>query len=85
MLFDDRVPPPEWLKRDFVDTSWDIGSDEGYPDRDIGTSSGEGKSIDHVFSVWRRDVTEPTTVVDLTTDTPVVVRFGKGDTADFEA
>jgi tRNA threonylcarbamoyl adenosine modification protein (Sua5/YciO/YrdC/YwlC family) len=27
----------------------------------------------------------PTTVVDLTTDTPVVVRFGKGDTADFES
>jgi tRNA A37 threonylcarbamoyladenosine synthetase subunit TsaC/SUA5/YrdC len=24
-------------------------------------------------------------VVDLTTDTPVVVRFGKGDTADFES
>jgi len=27
----------------------------------------------------------PTTVVDLITDTPVVVRFGKGDTADFES
>ena len=27
----------------------------------------------------------PTTVVDLTSDTPVVLRFGKGDTSDFEA
>ncbi len=27
----------------------------------------------------------PTTVVDLTTDTPVVLRFGKGDTSDFES
>jgi len=27
----------------------------------------------------------PTTVVDLTTDTPVVLRFCKGDTSDFDA
>jgi len=27
----------------------------------------------------------PTTVVDLTTDTPVVVRYGKGDASDFES
>ena len=26
----------------------------------------------------------PTTIVDLTTDTPVVLRYGKGDTTDFE-
>lgn len=26
----------------------------------------------------------PTTIVDLTTDTPVVLRYGKGDTSDFE-
>ena len=26
----------------------------------------------------------PTTIVDLTTDTPVVLRYGKGDTRDFE-
>jgi tRNA A37 threonylcarbamoyladenosine synthetase subunit TsaC/SUA5/YrdC len=27
----------------------------------------------------------PTTVVDLTTDTPVVLRYGKGDATDFES
>ncbi len=63
VLFDDRVPPPAWLKRDFVDTHWDVGSDEGYDDRIIATGIGPGESIDHTCSVWRRDVTEPTTVV----------------------
>jgi hypothetical protein len=63
VLLDDRVPPPEWLKRDFVDTNWDIGSDEGYPDRDIDVATGAGQTIDHVCSVWRRDVLEASTVI----------------------
>jgi hypothetical protein len=63
VIIDDRVPPPEWLKRDFVDTHWDIGSDEGYEDRIIANGVGPGESIDHTCSVWRRAVPEPTTVV----------------------
>ena len=63
VLVDDRVPAPEWLKRDFVDTKWDIGSDEGYPDRDINLATGTGQSIDHVYSIWRRDVPAATTVM----------------------
>jgi FecR protein len=63
VIIDDRVPPPEWLKRDFVDTHWDVGSDEGYVDRIITNGVGPGVSIDHTCSVWRRDVPEPTTVV----------------------
>jgi hypothetical protein len=63
VLIDDRVPPPDWLTRDFVDTRWDIGSDDGWPDRIIDTAVGPGRSIDHVCSVWRRVVKEPTTVV----------------------
>jgi len=63
VLIDDRVPPPEWLARDFVDTHWDVGSDEGYEDRVIGVGVGPGESIDHACSVWRRDVGEPATVV----------------------
>ena len=46
-----------------MDTHWDVGSDEGYDDRIIATGIGPGESIDHTCSVWRRDVTEPTTVV----------------------
>jgi ferric-dicitrate binding protein FerR (iron transport regulator) len=63
VLIDDRVPPPDWLKRDFVDTRWDIGSDDGWDVKDgIVTGFGAGQSIDHVCSVWRREVKEPTTV-----------------------
>jgi hypothetical protein len=63
VIIDDRVPPPDWLKRDFVDTHWDVGSDEGYEDRVIDNGVGPGESIDHTSSVWRRDVMEPATVV----------------------
>jgi hypothetical protein len=63
VLIDDRVPPPEWLKRDFVDTNWDVGCDEGWEDRIIDVAVGPGESVEHVFSVWRRVVPEPTTVV----------------------
>jgi hypothetical protein len=63
LLVDDRVTPPEWLKRDFVDTSWDVGSDEGWPDRVIDLAIGSGQSVEHAFSVWRRVLTRPTTVI----------------------
>ena len=63
VIVDDRVPPPDWLQRDFVDTHWDVGSDEGYEDRVIDIGVGPGESIDRTCSVWRRDVTEPSTVV----------------------
>jgi hypothetical protein len=63
LLVDDRVAPPDWLKRDFVDTNWDVGSDEGWPDRVIDLARGPGQSVEHVFSVWRREVTKPTTVI----------------------
>ncbi len=63
VIIDDRVPPPAWLRRDFVDTHWDLGSDDGWEDQIIATGLGPGESIDHACSVWRRDVATPTTVV----------------------
>jgi hypothetical protein len=63
ILIDDRVTPPDWLKRDFVDTSWDVGCDEGWPDRVIDLDTGSGQSVEHAFSVWRRVVAKPTTVI----------------------
>jgi len=63
VIIDDRVPPPEWLTRDFVDTHWDVASDEGYTDNIITNGVGPGESIDHTCSVWRRDISAPTTVV----------------------
>lgn len=63
LLFDNRVPIPEWLKSEFKDTGRDIGLDEGYDDRDhVSVGKGPGKSIDQVFSVWRKDYTQPTSV-----------------------
>jgi hypothetical protein len=63
ILIDDRVTPPDWLKRDFVDTNWDVGCDEGWPDRVIDLAVGPGQSVEHEFSVWRRVVAKPTTVI----------------------
>jgi hypothetical protein len=64
VLVDDRVPPPEWLERDFVDTHWDIGSDDGWGEEGgIVNGIGAGQSVDHLCSVWWREVPEPTTVV----------------------
>jgi hypothetical protein len=63
VIVDDRVPPPEWLTREFVDTNWDIGSDDGWSEGAITTGFGAGTSVDHVCSVWKREVTAPSTVV----------------------
>lgn len=63
VLFDDRVEPPDWLTRDFVNTKWKVGSDEGYDNRPIPIAEGAGQSIDHVFSVWMRKVHNASTVM----------------------
>ena len=63
VIVDDRVTPPEWLTRDFVNTQWDVGSDEGYDDHEIAAGVGAGLSLDRICSVWRREVPEPTTVM----------------------
>ncbi len=71
ILFADRNPIPDWLKRDFVDTGWDVGMDEGYVDLDAlyrqvpeavhkkvpTIAVGAGKSVDYIHSVWQREVT----------------------------
>lgn len=65
VLMSDRVPVPDWLRADFVDTGLKIGLDEA-PNRfkpRLTTAIGPGKSVDSIFSVWRRDVPEPRTVV----------------------
>lgn len=66
VILDDRVPTPDWLARDFVDTQYDVGSDEGWDYEEnevIKTGVGPGESNDHICSIWRRDVLEPATVV----------------------
>jgi hypothetical protein len=63
VLIDDRLPLPEWLKQDFVDTNWDVGCDEGWEDKKLEVAVSSGQSIDHTFSVWQRVLREPTTVL----------------------
>jgi len=62
VLLDDRVPTPAWILDDFVDTGWDIGTDEARIDRKIISGVGPARSIDHVFSVWRQDIPIASTV-----------------------
>lgn len=64
VFLSDDVPAPAWLTKDFVDTSVDIGLDETrtqYKPKHS-TEDGPGRSVDTVFSVWRREVPEATTV-----------------------
>jgi hypothetical protein len=57
VFFDDRAEVPAWLAEQFTDTGWDIGLDEGPSlEKDLTVDRGPGRSIDAVFSVWRRDV-----------------------------
>ena len=61
IFFDDRLPPPQWLSDQFTQTKYRIGMDEGFrkgPAPQV-TDIGGGKSIDNVYSVWRRDITRP--------------------------
>jgi ferric-dicitrate binding protein FerR (iron transport regulator) len=58
VFLDDREKPPPWLAGRFADTGVNIGLDEGsWPDPTLFTvDRGPGRSINHVFSVWKRDV-----------------------------
>jgi len=58
VFLDRREKPPSWLAATFTDTGVKIGLDEGsWPDPTLFTvDGGPGRSIDHVFSVWKRDV-----------------------------
>jgi hypothetical protein len=59
ILFDDREEAPSWLKEQFTDTGVNIGLDEAQwspPTGPGAIDSGPGRSIDNVFSVWKRGV-----------------------------
>lgn len=55
VFWDDRCPPTAWLLDAFEDTRLDVGLDEGpFKRNPLTTARGPGKSVDTVFSVWRR-------------------------------
>ncbi|MEX0611906.1 MAG: FecR family protein [Pirellulales bacterium] len=56
--------PPAWLTRSFERTGMQIGMDEdsrGFSDARLGV--GPGESVDYVFSIWKRDVGQPGSLV----------------------
>jgi ferric-dicitrate binding protein FerR (iron transport regulator) len=61
IFFDDRQPIPPWLSGSFIDTSAKIGLDEGGTMRnrraDWIVAKGPGRSVDNIFSVWKRELT----------------------------
>jgi hypothetical protein len=64
VFLSDTVKPPAWLKKDFVDAGKKIGLDEG-PNRfkpNLELDVGAGRSIDTVFSIWKREIHAPTTI-----------------------
>ncbi len=63
VLIDNRVPPPDWLTRDFVDTGLEVGLDEVHRHVNMDVAVGPGNSVDQVYSVWHREVKDATSVV----------------------
>lgn len=69
VLWCKRIPVPDWLHEEFVDTGDEIGVDEGHHvfrdgtthERD-GPRVGPGISVDSIHSIWRRKVSEPSTI-----------------------
>lgn len=67
LLLDNRVPVPSWLPKDFEDTGDDLGIDEGFVDGGVRlfdqyAAVGPGVSIDNTFSIWKREIGEPSVV-----------------------
>ncbi|MEO1497054.1 MAG: FecR family protein [Planctomycetota bacterium] len=69
VLFDKRVPPPEWLTTDFEATGDEIGLDigpflnlGGTMNLDHSAGSGPGVSVDDVLTVWKRVIPHPAIV-----------------------
>jgi hypothetical protein len=59
VLLDKRSPVPDWLRDRFFNTGDEIGLDGGKYSRfgeRKSVTTGAGKSIDDVFSIWRLDV-----------------------------
>ncbi len=77
ILFDNRLPVTDWLKKDFQDTGDDIGLDNG-PFMTNGkwhnkgpSGVGPGNSIDDEFSIWVKEIEKPCVVTLGATESPL--------------
>ena len=76
ILFDDRLPVPEWLQNGFRDTGDNIGMDtgpyftNGQWHNKTPPGVGPGESVEDTLSVWVKEVAEPGTVYLGSTEAP---------------
>jgi hypothetical protein len=63
VLVDNRVPPPDWLAQDFVDTGLEVGLDEVHKHVNMDLAVGPGQSLDQTYSVWHRQVTDASSIL----------------------
>nr|ALS90908.1 FecR protein [uncultured bacterium] len=86
VIFDDRVPAPAWLRKNFTDTGDKIGADAAAwgRKRNRALAVGPGESIDETFTIWARTVSEPETIV-LGANEGVVKGSGIGSMYGFAA
>jgi ferric-dicitrate binding protein FerR (iron transport regulator) len=65
VFFDSELEPPKWLLADFHLTKELMGRDSGaWPkmERPVANAVGPGNSIDHLFTIWERNVKKPCVV-----------------------
>lgn len=76
VLFDERIPPPNWLVSNFENTGDKIGIDggpwvyNGVASEGVNAAVGSGKSIDDEMSIWVRRISKPGPVKLGATETP---------------
>ncbi len=60
LFVDSRVPPPEWLKRDFINTGERIGLENApLAESGIPIKTGPGSGNLAPFAIWKREITQP--------------------------
>lgn len=64
VFYSDNMKAPKWLRDEFVDTGLDVGLDESQSvyHKEFHLEAGAGKSVDTVFSVWKREIRRPEVV-----------------------
>ncbi len=76
VLFDNRLPVPEWLRNGFRDTGDDIGMDagpffsKGARHNETPPGIGPGLSVEDTFSVWVKEVSVPGNIYLGSTEAP---------------
>ena len=65
VFIDNNMAVPDWMRDEFTDTGVDIGLDcaKTVWHKDHSLGAGPGKSIDFSFSIWKREIDKPGTII----------------------